>query len=40
MIFINYYKQDNQVPVALIAGRQKHGFGELADFNAAATQLC
>ena len=38
--FINYCKQDSRPPVAHIAGRQKQGFGELADFNAAATQLC
>ena len=40
VIFINYCKQDSQAPVAHIAGRQKQGFGEIADFNAAATQLC
>ena len=40
VIFINYCKQDSQAPVAHVAGRQKHGFGELTDFNAAATQLC
>ena len=40
VIFINYCKQDSQPFVAHIAGRQKQGFGELAEFNAAATQLC
>jgi len=40
VIFINYCKQDSQAPVAHVAGCPKQGFGELADFNAADTQLC